>query len=62
MEADPDRARSGGAAGVSGGATASSQALKEQVFWIERFATVEDVRAAVREFATAHSEFATTQD
>jgi hypothetical protein len=44
------------------GATASGQALKEQVFWVERFATFEDLRAAVREFATTHSEFATTHN
>ena len=29
---------------------------KEQVFWSERFATLEDLRAAVREFATTSSE------
>ena len=34
-------------------ATAGGQALKEQVFWIERFATFEDLRAAVRASAAA---------
>ena len=32
------------------------QTLKEQVLWIERFATFEELRAAVREFAATYNE------
>jgi putative transposase len=31
------------------------QTLKEQVLWIERFATFEELRAAVRRFAANHN-------
>jgi len=32
------------------------QTLKEQILWIERFATFEELRAAVRQFATTYNE------
>jgi hypothetical protein len=41
---------------TNGCAEKSIQTLKEQVLWIERFETLEDLRAAVRRFAGNYNE------
>jgi hypothetical protein len=48
----PRSARAGGARLRGGGRGAASSAP----LWIERFATFEELRAAVREFATTYNE------